>query len=43
MWIIVFILALLFVVGGALILLRSANAHRLPGQIKAQPYKDDDF
>jgi len=42
MWIVLFIIAVLFVLGGALILLRSANAHKLSGNVKAQPYEDDD-
>ena len=42
MWIVLFIIALLFVLSGALILLRSANAHKLPDNVKAQPYEDDD-
>lgn len=42
MWIVLFIIALLFVLGGALILLRSASAHKLPDNVKAQPYEEDD-
>jgi hypothetical protein len=42
MWIIVFIVALLFVLGSALLLLRSANSMKLPDNIKAQPYEDDE-
>lgn len=42
MWIVVFIVAVLFVLGGALILLRSARIPRIPDNVKAQPYEDDD-
>lgn len=42
MGMLVFILIILFVIGGLLILLRSANAHKLPQNVKAQPYEDDD-
>lgn len=42
MWIVLFIVALLFVLGSALLLLRSANTHKLPENIKAQPYDNDD-
>ncbi len=42
MWILIFIVALLFVLGSALLLLRSSNAHKLPDNTKAQPYQDDD-
>jgi uncharacterized protein (DUF58 family) len=42
MWIIVFIVALLFVLGSALLLLRSANSMKLPANIKAQPYQEDE-
>jgi len=43
MWIVLFIIALLFVLGGALILLRSATMPKIPDNVKAQPYEDDDF
>ncbi|WP_333873239.1 hypothetical protein [Methylobacter sp.] len=42
MWIIVFIVALLFVLGGALILLRSVNSPKVPDNVKAQPYEKDE-
>ncbi|MDD5276863.1 MAG: hypothetical protein PHR16_12375 [Methylovulum sp.] len=42
MWIILFIVALLFVLGSALLLLRSAKTSRLPDNVKSQPYNDDD-
>ena len=42
MWIVLFIIAVLFVLGGALLLLRSANAHKIPDNVKAQPYEEDD-
>ncbi|MGZ5027032.1 MAG: hypothetical protein ACXWE9_07030 [Methylobacter sp.] len=42
MWVILFIVALLFVLGSALILLRSAKIPRIPDHIKAQPYEEDD-
>lgn len=42
MWIVVFIIALLFVLGSALMLLRSAKMPKIPDNVKAQPYEDDD-
>ncbi len=42
MWIVLFIVALLFVFGGALMLLRSAKIPRIPDNVKAQPYEKDD-
>lgn len=42
MGILIFIVILLFVVGGLLILLRSANSNKLPDGVKAKPYLDDD-
>jgi hypothetical protein len=42
MWIILFILALLFVLGSALLLLRSAKIPKIPDHVKPQPYQDDD-
>ena len=42
MWIIVFIVALLFVLGSALILLRSANIPKVPDNVKPQPYEKDE-
>jgi flagellar basal body-associated protein FliL len=42
MWIILFIVAVLFVLGSALILLRSAKTPKIPDTVKAQPYEDDE-
>ncbi len=42
MGIFIFIVIVLFVVGGLLILLRSANSHKLPEGIESKPYSDDD-
>jgi hypothetical protein len=42
MWLIFFIVALLFVLGNALILLRSANTSKIPDTVKPQPYDNDD-
>jgi hypothetical protein len=42
MWIIVFIVALLFVLGSALILLRSANSPKVPDNVKPKPYDQDE-
>ena len=42
MWIVLFVLALLFVLGGALILLRSAKTSKIPDNVKSQPYDEDD-
>jgi len=42
MWIVLFIIALLFVLGGALILLRSAKMPKIPDNVNAQPYEEDD-
>jgi NADH:ubiquinone oxidoreductase subunit 3 (subunit A) len=42
MWLIVFIVALLFVAGHALLLLRSANADKIPDNVKPQPYESDE-
>jgi len=42
MWIIVLIIVFLFVLGGLLILLRSAKSPHIPDSVKAQPYEDDD-
>jgi hypothetical protein len=42
MGIFIFIVIVLFVIGGLLILLRSANSHKLPSNVKAQPYDDED-
>jgi len=42
MWIVLFILASSFVLGGALILLRSAKTSKIPHNVKSQPYDEDD-
>ena len=42
MWIVVFVVALLFVLGSGLLLLRSANSMKLPENVKAQPYQEDE-
>jgi len=42
MWIFIFIVALLFVLGSALLLLRSAKTPKSPKQLKSQAYDDDD-
>lgn len=41
MWIVLFIVAVLFVLGSALILLRSAKIPKIPDNVKPQPYNDD--
>ena len=41
MWIVLFIVALLFVLGSALILLRSAKMPKIPDHVKPQPYDED--
>jgi hypothetical protein len=41
MWLVLFILALMFVLGMALVLLRTAKIPKLPEHIKAQPYQDN--
>jgi hypothetical protein len=41
MWIVLFIVALLFVLGSALMLLRSAKMPRIPDNVKSQPYGED--
>jgi hypothetical protein len=40
MWIVLFIVAVLFVLGSALILLRSAKMPKIPDNVKSQPYDD---
>lgn len=40
--ILIFIVIILFVAGGLLILLRSANSHKLPPNVKAQPYENEE-
>jgi hypothetical protein len=42
MWIVIFIVAVLFVLGNALFLLRSAKLPKIPDNVKAQPYDEDD-
>lgn len=42
MWIVLFIVALLFVLGGGLLLLRTAKMPRIPDTVNRQPYEDDD-
>lgn len=42
MWIWLLVVIVLFVLGSALILLRSANFPKLPKNVKSQPYEDDD-
>jgi len=37
---VVFIVAVLFVLGSALILLRSAKMPKIPDSVKSQPYDD---
>lgn len=41
MWIMLFILAVMFVLGNALLLLRTARPPKIPKDIKSQPYDDD--
>jgi len=41
MWIVLFIVVVLFVLGSALILLRSAKIPKIPDNVKSQPYDDD--
>ena len=41
MWIFIFIIALLFVLGSALLLLRSAKVSKIPDTVKPKPYDDD--
>ncbi len=40
MWVLLFLAALAFVLGGALILLRTAKTPKIPDTVKAQPYED---
>ncbi len=35
-------LAMCLIIGSALVLLRTANMHKPPKDVKAQPYEDDD-
>lgn len=35
-------LAMCLIIGSALILLRTANMHKAPENVKAQPYQDED-
>ncbi len=41
-FIVVFIVVFLFVLGNALILLRSAKMPKIPDTVKSQPYDDGD-
>ena len=41
MWIVLFIVAVLFVLGSALILLRSAKMPKIGDNVKPQPYDED--
>jgi hypothetical protein len=41
MWIVLFIVAVLFVIGSALMLLRSAKIPKIPDNVKSQPYDED--
>jgi hypothetical protein len=41
MWIVLFIMALLFVLGSALLLLRSAKMPKIPDNVKSEPYEED--
>ncbi|MGR9114486.1 MAG: hypothetical protein ACU85E_01875 [Gammaproteobacteria bacterium] len=36
------LLAVILIIGSALILLRTAKKPRLPGSVKAKPYQDDE-
>lgn len=42
MWILIFILAVLFVLGSALLLLRSAKMPKIPDNVKSVAYDDKD-
>ena len=42
MGILIFIIVFLFVLGSALLLLRSANSSKIPDGVKPQPYEDDE-
>ena len=41
MWIVLFIVAVLFVLGSLSILLRSAKMPKIPDNVKPQPYDED--
>ena len=41
MWVVLFIVALLFVLGSALILLKTAKMPKIPDNVKSQPYDED--
>jgi flagellar basal body-associated protein FliL len=41
MWILLLVVVFLFVLGGALILLRSAKMPKIPDTVKPQPYEED--
>ncbi len=42
MGIIIFIVIVLFLLGSWLLLLRTANSHKLPENVKPQPYSDEE-
>jgi hypothetical protein len=42
MWIVIFLIILLFVLGSGLILLRTAKVPKIPKNLTNQPYQDDD-
>ena len=43
MWVYLIIFAvLMFIIGNALVLLRTANKPKVPDSVKPQPYQDDD-
>lgn len=43
MWVyLVIFLVLLFIIGNALVLLRTAKKPKVPESVKPQPYEDDD-
>ena len=41
MWILLFILVVVFVLGNALLFLRTARPPKIPKDFKSQPYDDD--
>ena len=41
MWIVLFIVAMMFVLGSALILLKTAKTPKIPDNVKSQPYDED--
>lgn len=42
MWVVIFLVAVLFVLGSALMLLRSAKMPKIPDSVKAQPYEEEE-